>query len=203
MSSSRDTDESRDRPSSSIPDYLSGTDDRDHGPHDEAAATGEVGSNDSASAELHDVPLYDSDDSVGPASPPRPKLFPGVPRTVPGQPKPRLQATSHDQSTSYLTSTTQHIFGAAQGLTNLALSQTQSFLGRRLRRVHTMEAGGSNHGYGEEEWPQAGNADAQDLAGIGEHGKLECTVSKPLKEGEGTQNPYISYLVTVEVCTQA
>ncbi|KAL1311744.1 hypothetical protein AAFC00_001836 [Neodothiora populina] len=48
-----------------------------------------------------------------------------------------------------------------------------------------------------QEWQQAGeNADAQDLAGPGAHGKLECTVTKPQKENEGTQNQYISYLVT-------
>jgi hypothetical protein len=50
------------------------------------------------------------------------------------------------------------------------------------------------------EWRQAGpNADAQDLAGPGEHGFLECTVTKPQKEGEGTQNVYVSYLVTTDV----
>lgn len=50
------------------------------------------------------------------------------------------------------------------------------------------------------EWRQAGpHADAQDLAGPGEHGMLECTVTKPQKEGEGTQNVYVSYLVTTDV----
>jgi hypothetical protein len=33
-------------------------------------------------------------------------------------------------------------------------------------------------------------------------GKLDCTVSSPQKESEGTQNPYISYLVTTRVCVQ-
>ncbi|KAK3112560.1 intercellular trafficking and secretion, partial [Teratosphaeriaceae sp. CCFEE 6253] len=57
--------------------------------------------------------------------------------------------------------------------------------------------GGSND-YGED-WQQAGpNADAQDLAGPGLHGRLQCQVSKPQKEGEGTQNAYVSYLVTTE-----
>lgn len=52
-----------------------------------------------------------------------------------------------------------------------------------------------------EDWQQAGaNADAQDLAGPGAHGKLDCTVSKPQKENEGTQNQFISYLVTTDVC---
>jgi hypothetical protein len=57
--------------------------------------------------------------------------------------------------------------------------------------------------YEQPEWRQAGpNADAQDLAGPGEHGTLECTVTKPQKEGEGTQNVYVSYLVTTDVrCT--
>lgn len=54
--------------------------------------------------------------------------------------------------------------------------------------------------YEQPEWRQAGpNADAQDLAGPGEHGTLECTVTKPQKEGEGTQNVYVSYLVTTDV----
>lgn len=56
--------------------------------------------------------------------------------------------------------------------------------------------------YDQPEWRQAGpNADAQDLAGPGEHGMLECTVTKPQKEGEGTQNVYVSYLVTTDVST--
>lgn len=50
-----------------------------------------------------------------------------------------------------------------------------------------------------EDWSQAGhNADPQDLAGPGEHGRLECSVGKPQKEGEGTQNAYVSYLVTTD-----
>lgn len=54
--------------------------------------------------------------------------------------------------------------------------------------------------YDQPEWRQAGpHADAQDLAGPGEHGTLECTVTKPQKEGEGTQNVYVSYLVTTDV----
>ncbi|KAL1996640.1 hypothetical protein VTN49DRAFT_7505 [Thermomyces lanuginosus] len=44
--------------------------------------------------------------------------------------------------------------------------------------------------------PQAGRlADAVDLAGIGD-GVLECSVSSPLKENDGTKDAYISYLVT-------
>jgi hypothetical protein len=63
---------------------------------------------------------------------------------------------------------------------------------------NTME--GDNE-YDQPEWNQAGpHADAQDLAGPGEHGLLQCTVTKPQKEGEGTQNIYVSYLVTTDVC---
>ena len=62
---------------------------------------------------------------------------------------------------------------------------------------NTME--GDNE-YDQPEWYQAGpHADAQDLAGPGEHGLLQCTVTKPQKEGEGTQNLYVSYLVTTDV----
>ncbi|KAI4103469.1 MAG: hypothetical protein L6R37_003824 [Teloschistes peruensis] len=47
--------------------------------------------------------------------------------------------------------------------------------------------------------PQAGEAaDATDLAGIGEQGRLDCTVSSPLKEHDGTKDAYVSYLVTTD-----
>lgn len=63
-----------------------------------------------------------------------------------------------------------------------------------------METGSSSNDYGDAEWQQAGrNADAQDLAGPGTHGTLDCTVDHPQKEGEGTQNAYVSYLVTTDV----
>ena len=46
---------------------------------------------------------------------------------------------------------------------------------------------------------QAGdNADAVDLAGIGE-GRLDCTVNIPMKENDGTKDAYVSYLVTTNV----
>ncbi|KEQ82102.1 cytochrome P450 [Aureobasidium pullulans EXF-150] len=45
--------------------------------------------------------------------------------------------------------------------------------------------------------PTADDANV-DLAGPGLHGKLECRVTDPQKENEGTQNPFISYLVTTE-----
>jgi sorting nexin-4 len=47
--------------------------------------------------------------------------------------------------------------------------------------------------------PQAGHdADAVDLGGIG-FGRLDCTVDTPLKEGDGTKDAYISYLVSTHV----
>ncbi|KAK5120428.1 intercellular trafficking and secretion [Meristemomyces frigidus] len=61
-----------------------------------------------------------------------------------------------------------------------------------------MEEANSND-YHDPNWPQAGaNADAADLAGPGAHGRLECRVDKPQKEGEGTPNVYVSYLVTTD-----
>ncbi|KAI6901120.1 hypothetical protein D0869_10036 [Hortaea werneckii] len=61
-----------------------------------------------------------------------------------------------------------------------------------------MEADSSND-YDDPNWEQAGaHADPQDLAGPGAHGRLECHVSKPQKEGEGTQNAYVSYVVITD-----
>ena len=52
--------------------------------------------------------------------------------------------------------------------------------------------------------PQAGqDADAVDLAGIGEYGRLDCTVGSPMKENDGTKDAYISYLVTTQVASPA
>lgn len=46
---------------------------------------------------------------------------------------------------------------------------------------------------------QAGrNADIMDLAGVGE-ARLECTVTSPLKENDGSKDAYMSYLVTTTV----
>ena len=46
---------------------------------------------------------------------------------------------------------------------------------------------------------QAGpGADAVDLAGVGD-GELQCTVSSPLKENDGSKDAYVSYLVFTEV----
>lgn len=62
-----------------------------------------------------------------------------------------------------------------------------------------MEPESSNDHNGSD-WQQAGHdAEDIDLAGPGAHGKLECDVGKPQKEGEGTQNAYISYLVITQV----
>lgn len=41
--------------------------------------------------------------------------------------------------------------------------------------------------------------DPLDLAGVG-GGTLECTVSSPIKENEGTKDVFVSYLVTTHVC---
>jgi len=47
---------------------------------------------------------------------------------------------------------------------------------------------------------QAGRkADAMDLAGVGD-GVLECTVTSPIKENDGTKDAFVSYLVTTNVC---
>lgn len=48
--------------------------------------------------------------------------------------------------------------------------------------------------------PQVGNnADPLDLAGVGVEGRLDCTVSSPQKENDGTKDAYVSYLVTTHV----
>lgn len=48
---------------------------------------------------------------------------------------------------------------------------------------------------------QLGNtADAMDLAGVGE-ATLQCTVTAPIKENDGTKDAYVSYLVTTNVGT--
>lgn len=47
---------------------------------------------------------------------------------------------------------------------------------------------------------QAGQtADDLDLAGVGT-ATLECTVTQPMKENDGTKDAYVSYLVTTTVC---
>jgi sorting nexin-4 len=39
---------------------------------------------------------------------------------------------------------------------------------------------------------------AMDLAGL-DGGTLECTVTQPIKENDGTKDAYVSYLVTTKV----
>lgn len=46
--------------------------------------------------------------------------------------------------------------------------------------------------------PLGQNADALDLAGVGD-GTLECTVTTPIKENDGTKDAYVSYLVITNV----
>lgn len=46
--------------------------------------------------------------------------------------------------------------------------------------------------------PLGTHADALDLAGVGD-GVLECTVTSPIKENDGTKDAYVSYLVTTNV----
>jgi hypothetical protein len=43
------------------------------------------------------------------------------------------------------------------------------------------------------------NADPLDTAGL-DGATLECTVTLPLKENDGTKDTYVSYLVTTTVC---
>jgi sorting nexin-4 len=58
---------------------------------------------------------------------------------------------------------------------------------------------GGDSATGEQIHEQLGNnADAMDLAGVGE-GTLECTVTQPLKENDGSKDAYVSYLVTTTV----
>lgn len=47
--------------------------------------------------------------------------------------------------------------------------------------------------------PPDRNADAVDMAGIGQLGYLECTVDGPQKENDGTKDAFVSYLVTTHV----
>lgn len=98
-----------------------------------------------------------------------------------------------------------HVGGAkeTEGIAQAAHSTLAARVRRQIDKVRlrhggaTMEARGSSDYAGD--WQQAGqDATPQDLAGPGAHGHLECTVSKPQKEGEGTPNPYVSYLVTTE-----
>ena len=47
---------------------------------------------------------------------------------------------------------------------------------------------------------QAGdNADQLDLAGV-KDGRIDCQVSEPQKENDGTKDAFVSYLVSTDVC---
>lgn len=57
----------------------------------------------------------------------------------------------------------------------------------------------SSHQQHQRHEAQAGHlAEPVDLGGIGD-GILECTVSSPLKENDGTKDAYVSYLITTTV----
>ena len=85
------------------------------------------------------------------------------------------------------------------GLSLFNTAQGKKGKERALPGSSNMDAGSTND-YDDSDWQQAGhNATQQDLAGPGLHGYLECTVDSAQKEGEGTQNAYVSYLVTTNV----
>ncbi len=58
---------------------------------------------------------------------------------------------------------------------------------------------GMRHGIGSGAQHQEGISDPLDLAGVGD-GILECTVTAPVKENDGTKDVFVSYLVTTNVC---
>ena len=62
---------------------------------------------------------------------------------------------------------------------------------------------GSNMGRSGSASMQAGRAaDDLDLAGVG-NATLECIVTQPIKENDGTKDAYVSYLVTTHVRPQS
>ena len=68
---------------------------------------------------------------------------------------------------------------------------------------HRAGGGGGSSSNGKQQThavtPQAGiNADPMDLAGVGQ-GRLDCTVTSPQKENEGTKDVFVSYLVNTHV----
>jgi len=58
---------------------------------------------------------------------------------------------------------------------------------------------GMRQGVGSGAQPREGITDPLDLAGISD-GVLECTVTAPIKENDGTKDVFVSYLVTTHVC---
>ncbi|CAK4031372.1 Sorting nexin-4 [Lecanosticta acicola] len=104
---------------------------------------------------------------------------------LPGHSDP-YHRTIRELNTQY-SSAREHISAFAERIYKPAVPGTSIMEGR------------SSNDYDSPDWPQAGeNADPQDLAGPGATGRLECNVRDPQKEGEGTQNPYVSYLVTTD-----
>lgn len=68
-----------------------------------------------------------------------------------------------------------------------------------LEHVNEHEGAGPVIGVVENEGGQLGRTtDGMDLAGVGD-AILECTVSSPIKENDGTKDAYVSYLVTTHV----
>ncbi|KAK6428623.1 intercellular trafficking and secretion, partial [Oleoguttula sp. CCFEE 5521] len=89
--------------------------------------------------------------------------------------------------------------GKATGL-HTAKGSTEEDWGEAIEgtSVSDMEPGNDDD-YNPSQWTKGGpSGDATDLAGIGEEGSIKCTVTKPLKEGEGAQNAYTSYLATTD-----
>ncbi|KAF2859058.1 hypothetical protein K470DRAFT_259229 [Piedraia hortae CBS 480.64] len=50
----------------------------------------------------------------------------------------------------------------------------------------------------DEDWQDQWQDSGADVDAAGPAAQLECSVSKPQKEGQGTANPYISYLITTD-----
>jgi sorting nexin-4 len=76
-------------------------------------------------------------------------------------------------------------------------STSDSIDGREI--AGSSNVNGMRQGTGSGSQPPKGITDPLDLAGIGE-GILECTVTAPIKENDGTKDVFVSYLVTTNVC---
>ena len=116
----------------------------------------------------------------------------------------RGEEASPAEGTNVPTTFRTRALDTAHALSHRLVKDSRAWVIEQARHIAAMEGGGSSSSHGgfgdDSDWPQAGaHAAAQDLAGPGEHGRLECTVNKPQREGEGTQNSYISYLVATEV----
>ncbi len=62
------------------------------------------------------------------------------------------------------------------------------------------DSGSGNAHNGGRYGPLGRNPDPLDLAGVGD-GILNCEVTNPIKENDGTKDAYVSYLVTTNVCS--